>query len=180
MNRASELSALRLQMEFDRTFAEPHPSAAPPHSDFLELRVAGHRYAVPLLDVVAVHADKKLVPAPSPRTELRGLVGLRGVVCPVYDLAQLLGHAPDADARWLLQVRAPTPLALAFEQLDRHVRVATSAVHAPPTQTLGGVTSRRVETDAGVLPVLDLLGIFEELTRAARPSDAIERREERT
>lgn len=179
MTDRAELSALRLRVEFDRTFAEAHPTPAPPHLDLLEVRIAQHRYALPLTDVLAVHADKKLVPAPSPRPELLGLVGLRGVVCPVYDFAQLLGHAADRAVRWLVQVRAPTPFALGFERLERHLRVATSALHARPTETLGGFATRRVETDVGVLPVVDLLGIFEDLTRSARSSEALERREER-
>lgn len=175
-----ERTVQRLRAEFDRTFADAHPTPAPPHLDLLEIRVSGHAYTLPLIDVAAVHADKKLVPAPSPRSELRGLVGLRGVVCPVYDLGQLLGYAPTHDSRWLAHVRAPIPFALGFERLERHLRVPASALHIQKTDTLGGFATQRVETDAGVLPVIDLLAIFGDFTRSLRPDGAPERREERT
>jgi chemotaxis signal transduction protein len=83
--------AAELRETFDASFANAHAAEPPPELDLLEIRVAEHGYALRLSQVLALHADRKLVPVPGPRPELLGLVGMRGVVAPVYDLRLLLG-----------------------------------------------------------------------------------------
>jgi chemotaxis signal transduction protein len=166
--------AARLKAEFDDAFTWPHAPQAPAVVDLLVIGVGERGYALELSSVRALHADRKLVPVPSPRADLLGLVGVRGVVAPVYDLALLLGHAAPAAPRWLAHVRAPVPFAVGFEHFERHLRLPRAEL-SPAREGHSAFAHASARTERGLLPVIDLLMIFESVTR--RPA-APERREE--
>ncbi|RYZ04587.1 MAG: chemotaxis protein CheW [Myxococcales bacterium] len=169
--------AAQLRADFDGAFAQAHAAEAPPHVDLLLIGVAERSYALRLSEVTELLADRRLVPVPSPRRDLLGLAGLRGVVTPVYDLALQLGHAAPAEPRWLVQVRAAAAFALAFERFDRHLRVPSSDLAPARDGALGTPFSRAsVRLEQYPLPVLDLPAIFESV---ARRRAAPERPEER-
>jgi chemotaxis signal transduction protein len=171
--------ASALRASFDASFAKAHAPEPPPELDLLEIRVADHGYALRLSQVLAVHAERKLVPVPGPRPELLGLTGVRGVVAPVYDLRLLLGYRVMTPPRFVAQVRAPAPFAVAFELFERHLRVAESDV------TLGGGAANgahpfapgSVKSASGLLPLIDLLALFEDVTSKAGRRSALEREE---
>ncbi len=168
MNRQSELERVlsRLRADFDEAFARPHATEAENSTDLLTIRVSSRRYALRLAQVDGLHADRRLVRVPSPRPELLGLANLRGVVAPVYDLAQLIGHPPSSNPRWLAQLRSSAAFSVAFERFERHLRVPTASI------TLTGADSTHAEryvsgsvrTDAGPLPLLDLLALLHVVT----------------
>ena len=63
---------------------------------------------------------------------------------PVYDLAALLGHPLPERPRWLVLATGAPPLALAFHQLDGHLRVPARCIVTelrPGTDTLRGLVS---------------------------------------
>jgi purine-binding chemotaxis protein CheW len=132
----------------------------------LVIGLADDDYAVSLDEVASLHADRKVVPVPSPRAELLGLVGVRGSVVPVYDLRQLLGYSRTATPRWLLVVRARAPFAVAFERLEAHLRLPrANLLEAPATRASARVFTRgSVETTTGPLPLLDLKELFRVVT----------------
>jgi chemotaxis signal transduction protein len=166
-----------LREAFDRTFTLAHAGEPPPHFDLLQIEVGGQSYALRLADVVELVADRTLVPVPSPRPDLLGLVGLRGVVTPVYDLALALGHEPAPRPRWLARLRAPAPFAVAFEHFERHCRVPASALAAAREPGRGAFVRASVRVDEHPLPVIDLPAIFESVARrGATPERAEERR----
>ena len=172
--------ASALRATFDASFAKAHASEPPPELDLLEIRVAEHGYALRLSQVLAVHADRKLVPVPGPRPELLGLTGVRGVVAPVYDLRLLLGYRVEAPPRFVAQVRAPAPFAVAFELFERHLRVAEGDVTPGDgsADTAHPFASGSVKSPSGLLPLIDLLAIFRDVTsKSGRP--AAPAREER-
>ncbi|HYP87660.1 MAG TPA: chemotaxis protein CheW [Polyangiaceae bacterium] len=175
--RASRFTATQLRADFDSVFARAHPAETPPQLELLVVRVADHHYALDLAQVAALHADRKLTEAPSPRRELLGLVGLRGLVAPVYDLRLLLGYEPALSPRWLALVDAPSPYAVAFEHFERHLRVPARDLAAPT----GGQSATRgnVVTALGPLTVLDLTAISAGLTHGRRADNAPQRGEDR-
>lgn len=168
--------AARLKAEFDEAFTWPHAPPSPQVVDLLLIRVGEHRYALELPLVLAVHADRKLVSAPSPRADLLGLVGIRGVVAPVYDLALLLGHPAQATPRWLAQLRTLAPFALGFENFERHLRLPRAEL-AEAQEGHASFARASAKTEQGIVPVLDSLKIFEMVTRRpAAPPPREERR----
>ncbi len=152
--------AAQLRTDFDRAFAQAHASEAPAHLDLLLIRVGGHPYALPLSQVVALHAGRALTPVPSARPDLLGLVGLRGVVTPVYDLSALLGYATRDAVRFLLQVDAASPFAVAFEHFERHARVPATAVAALPGDAGASETLGSLPLPEGQVTVLNLRTLF--------------------
>src|SRR5688572_94281 len=160
MTNSRDLSATagELRSAFDRSFAESIAASPPPQLDMLAIRVAEHRYALRLSEVLAVHADRRLVPVPSALPELLGLAGLRGVVVPVYDLRRLLGYAAGVAPRWLALVRAPAPFAVAFEQFEAHLRLPETALIVGNGTNVAQSSFARgsVETADGPRSVIDL------------------------
>jgi len=161
----------QLRVDFDAAFTRAHSAVSPGQLDLLLIRVGGHPYALPLSQVLALHADRPLTKAPSSRRELLGLVGLRGVVTPVYDLSVLLGYPAPDSTRFLVQVDVASPFALSFEHFERHVRVLASALapFAREGEAAQSDASGSVSLGSGPVTVLDLRAIFLRTTPGAGP-----------
>jgi chemotaxis signal transduction protein len=167
--------AAELRVAFDRGFAAPPPPTAPPHLDLLAIRCAEHGFALPLADVLAVYTERKIVAVPSPIPELLGLVGVRGLVAPVYDLRSLLGYGGGAAPRWFALVRAPEPFAVGFELFEQHLRVPLADVIVATADAAGPHPFARgsVRLATGPRPLLDLTVLFAAVT--GRRKGALER-----
>lgn len=173
-------AAATLRAAFDGGFAEPQAAEPAAHTDLLAIRVGEHPYALRLTEVLAVHTDRKLVPVPGPRPELLGLVGLRGLVVPVYDLRLLLGYAAGPVPRWLAVARSGSPFAVAFEVFEAHLRVADSEVISAETGAvaLHPFVRGSIRTSSGPRPLIHLPALIGSVTRGTgRPGDPA--REER-
>ncbi len=164
--------AAALRLEFDQTFAVPAAAAAGA-VDLLALRVAGERYALRLSEIGGLHADRRIVALPGAPPELLGLAGLRGSLVAVYDLGAFLG-APSSEApRWLALAGGDRTVGLAFEQLERYLRVATQNL------TLDAESKKRhfrevVNVEGEMRAVIDIASIVEKikgLAHLAGPSE---------
>jgi purine-binding chemotaxis protein CheW len=96
----------------------------------LAIRVGADPYALRLSEIVGLHADVKIVPVPSPVAQLLGIVGLRGMMAPVYDLAALLGYPPAASPRWMVLAGASQSMGLAFDAFEAQTAKAKAQVVA--------------------------------------------------
>jgi hypothetical protein len=174
-------AAQELRAAFDRSFAEGQALDPVSRVDLLAIRSGEHGYALRLSEVLAVHTDRKVVSVPGPAPELLGLVGLRGLVVPVYDLRQLLGYSAGPVPRWLALARASSPFAVAFEAFDAHLRVPESDVvaldagAAPPHRFAHG----SVRTATGSRPLIHLPSLIEGVTRGNSRESSSEREERR-
>jgi purine-binding chemotaxis protein CheW len=139
----------RLRQEFDRSFAVPPPTDPQSGVDLLGIRLGGETYALRLSEVAGLFSERKVTRLPSGHTGLLGIAGFRGAIVPVYDLAALMGHAPEQSARWLVIADA-APVAFAFAALDGHVRVDRDAIVVRE----GGDQARRHVTDFAHTPAL--------------------------
>lgn len=125
--------ALALAREFDETFARLPAPAADGRVELLLIRIGADRHAIRLSQIAGLYVDRPIRRVPGPLAELCGVVSLRGVLVPVYDLRPFVGHAAGPPPRWLV-VAADAPVGLAFEQLDGHAVVAESAIASSPDQ----------------------------------------------
>ncbi|MDI6100026.1 chemotaxis protein CheW [Actinoplanes sp. NEAU-A12] len=123
----------QLRDDFDRSFAEPARVFDSDSVELLAIRAGERPYAVRLAQSSGVHPDRPVTALPTTVGALLGVAGFAGTVVPVYDLAALLGHPIPQRPRWLLLTTGAPPLALAFHELDRHLRV-------PVADVLDGVT----------------------------------------
>ena len=118
----------QLRGDFDRSFTEPARQHDVEYAELLAIRAGGRPYALRLSQASGVHSDRPVTPLPGPQAALLGVAGFSGAIVPVYDLAALLGHPVPERPRWLVLAAGSPPLALAFHELDGHVRVPTSVI----------------------------------------------------
>jgi purine-binding chemotaxis protein CheW len=152
---SDRLAALR--QDFDRSFAEPARQHDVEHVELLAVRAGGRAYALRLSQASGVHSDRPVTPLPGPQAALLGVAGFSGAIVPVYDLAALLGNPVPERPRWLVLATGSPPLALAFHDLDGHVRVPTATIVDETDGHAGrDVLRGMVPLPGGVRPIVDL------------------------
>jgi chemotaxis signal transduction protein len=173
-------AAAQLRAAFDDAFAKDQLRNEEARVDVLAIRVAEQPYALRLAEVLAVHEGRKLVPVPTPAPSLLGLVGLRGSVVPIYDLRVLLGHAAGPLPSWFVLVRAASPIGVAFDALEAHLRLPqTCLVGASASEGAGRFTPGSVVTPSGPRPLIHLPSLVESIARSKTLASASEREEAR-
>jgi chemotaxis signal transduction protein len=148
-----------LRNSFNEAFARPREHDVAVRESFLAIRVAEHPYLLRLSTIASLHVRRQTVAVPSSLPELLGIAGFRGIVAPVYDLRILLGHQGTAQLPWLVLVRAPELLGLAFDQFERHVGVSAEDIAGD-----GFAESIRLE-NGEVRPVIHVASVVEALER---------------
>lgn len=117
-----------LRRRFDEAFAAPASSMTEPLEDLLAIRIGSNPYALRLSEIAGLYVGVKIVPVPSPVAQLLGIVGIRGMMVPIYDLAALLRCPPEANSRWFILARAPQPVGFAFETFESHLQVSQASL----------------------------------------------------
>lgn len=146
-----------LREDFDRSFAEPARQHDVEYAELLAIRAGERPYALRLSQASGVHSDRPVTPLPGPQAALLGVAGFSGAIVPVYDLAALLGHPVADRPRWLVLATGTPPLALAFHELDGHVRVPTSTIVDETGANSGrDVLRGMVPLPGGTRPIVDL------------------------
>lgn len=146
-----------LREDFDRSFTEPARRHDVEHAELLAVRAGGRPYALRLSQTSGLYPDRPVTPLPGPLGALLGVAGFSGSIVPVYDLATLLGHPVPERPRWLVLAAGTPALAMAFHELDGHVRVPASSII---TETGGdrhrGSVRGMVPLAGGTRPIVDL------------------------
>ena len=156
-DRAAAVSAklVALRDEFDASFALPLRRHDDNQDELLTIRAGGRAYALRLSQTSGLFPDRPVTPLPGPLPALLGVAGFGGAITPVYDLAALLGHPVPNRPRWLVLAAGTPPLALAFHDLDGHVRVRSGAIVAE-AQTGAGCVRGMVTLPGGTRPIVDV------------------------
>jgi chemotaxis signal transduction protein len=162
--------AAELRLAFDRSFATaPSVDTAPKH-DLLAIRVNTTAYALRLSEVGGVFTNRRITRVPASSPILLGIASFRGAVMPVYDLHTLLGFAPAASVPWLTTAAA-APIALAFETLEGHLRIAGDSL---ASQDRGTGTRNHVReftrTTSDVRAIIDLASVIATVRTAMPPT----------
>ncbi|MBS2024383.1 MAG: chemotaxis protein CheW [Deltaproteobacteria bacterium] len=129
MSDLSVAGVSELRRAFDASFAAAPASASEDTADLLALRLAGDAHAVRLEELTGLVRVPKLLPVPARAPAFLGLVGLRGLLVPVFSLAEVLGYpAPREVPRWMLLCGKSEPLGLAFDDFEAFLRLPLSAI----------------------------------------------------
>jgi len=114
---------------FDRTFALPRPEPGEAPETLLCVRVAGEPFVVRTAEIAGIAAGLRTTPLPGRAPGLLGLAVQRGTPMAVYDLAALLGMERRGPApRWVALCDAGERVALAFDELEGHLRASAADV----------------------------------------------------
>ena len=161
-------TALELRRAFDAGFARAPDARESGLETLLALRIGGAPHAVRTSEIAGLFERQRVIPLPSPYPEFLGIAGFQGSVVPVYDLARLLGIEPTPVPAWRLLVRAPEPLALAFESFEGQFPVPREDLAHPPSGE-GGERSRRAVRVAGLhRPVVEVSAVVAAIRRLVR------------
>jgi chemotaxis signal transduction protein len=162
------VTAEALRREFDEAFARPVRERSVDHVALLSIRVAGQPYALRIDELGGVAAGRRITPVPSSDAAFAGLVGIRGALFAVHDLAALLGVPRREHARrWVALTTGEGRLALAFAELEGHLRLPAAAFGA--SESGDGLCAYAIRADATLRPVVSIPRVFKLiLDRAAR------------
>jgi purine-binding chemotaxis protein CheW len=164
--------AAALRQAFDGGFAEARATDTRGADHLLTLSVGGDPYALRIDEIASLAVDRRIRPLPSPIPELAGIVGLRGAILPVYDLARLLGYPAAGGARWLA-VMAAAPIAVAFAAFDGYVvRPGGSIAYEAADGDSRHVRSVARAADF-VRPVISLESVLEAIRRRLPDADGL-------
>jgi chemotaxis signal transduction protein len=135
--------AAALRRSFDDSFAAPETSMIESQEGMLAIRVGADPYALLLSEIMGLYSDVRVIAVPSPVPQFKGIVGLRGMMAPVYDLAALMHYPPAASTRWMVLAGGARPVGFAFESFEAHLRVpAASAQNGGDAGGGSGATRR--------------------------------------
>lgn len=152
----------RLRREFDDGFAEPAETEPRGIKRLLHIALGPHEMVVTVDDLASLHELDEVVPLPTSRTELLGLVTIGGRVYPCFSLAALL-DLELGEPSWLLLSRA-APVALAVDRVLGQFLVDTDSVHTSKGSEKSPYIGR-VRHDEKELPLLDPGAILDHLRR---------------
>jgi purine-binding chemotaxis protein CheW len=161
----SATTAATLRRLFDASFAAAESSTLDRIENLLTLRVGADPYALRLSEVSGLRADRKIVPVPGPAAQLLGIVGLRGVMTPVYDLAALLHYPLATNPRWIILAGSPQAVGFAFETFEAHLRVPAASLSHHDTQSEHSGAARQhvsgtVRVAGALRPIIHLASIW--------------------
>lgn len=163
--RLSE-TVLAMRQEFDLSFAQAPRTTTEASESLLAIGIGGDSYAIRVSEIGGLYVDRRIMPLPSPIAELLGVVGLRGQIAPVYDLAALLGYGRVAAPRWLILLLSPgqrEPVALAFDTFELHFSVSVQQLVVSPGTHLGDA----VRSGDVVRPIVQLQSLLQDIQRRA-------------
>jgi purine-binding chemotaxis protein CheW len=145
--------------------------------DLLAIRLGGEPYALHLAAVSGLFAGKKFTRLPQAAPEFLGIAGFRGSVVPVYDLRVLLGCVGGEAPRWLVVV-AGSPVALAFDGFDGHLRLPQDGIARQERSEAAPAHVRELARVAGLpRPIVDVASILVAIQQRARQDVAAQARE---
>jgi chemotaxis signal transduction protein len=157
-------TAAALRRLFDESFTAPAASTSEPLEDFLAIRVGSDPYAFRLSEIAGLHVGVKIVPVPSPAAQLLGIVGIRGTMAAIYDLAALLRYPPAINSRWLVLARGPQPVGFAFETFESHLKSRASFANSQAGDAGVGASGHMrgtVRAAGTARPIINLASVLE-------------------
>lgn len=107
--------------------------------ELLGFLLADEEYAIDILEVKEIVRLQPITAVPRSPDWIRGIVTLRGVIVPIFDLRRRLGLAETeqgADARIVVAHRGDELAGLVVDRITEVVRVPAERIEPPP-QTIG-------------------------------------------
>jgi chemotaxis signal transduction protein len=159
-------TAAALRRSFDETFAAPITSTIESQEGLLAIRIGADPYALRLSEVVGLHANLKITAVPSSVSQLLGIVGLRGMMAPVYDLAALMHYPQALNACWVVLAGATPMVGFAFDSFEAHLRVPAASMPKDDDKAGGsdasrGYTRGTVRAAGALRPIIRVASIME-------------------
>lgn len=145
-----------MRSEFDAAFALPARGRVDAGEPLILVRLARDLFALRTETMSGIVKGRRIVKLPTRSTSLLGIVGLRGRIVPVHDLARVLALCSDgASPDWIALGGTDPPLGFAFASYEGHVLVSRDRIRTENDATPGR-GREVVETEDGIAPLVDL------------------------
>ncbi|HEY5999240.1 MAG TPA: chemotaxis protein CheW [bacterium] len=139
-------------------------AAASGQVELLGFRLADEEYGIDILEVKEIIRLQPITAVPRSPAWIRGIVTLRGVIVPIFDLRRRLGLAEieqGADARIVVAYRGDEFAGLIVDRITQVVRTSADRIEPPP-HTIGLAEAEYLR---GVVRLEDRLVILLNLAR---------------
>jgi purine-binding chemotaxis protein CheW len=160
---------IALREEFDNSFARAPLGQTAQAENLLAIQLGGVAHAIRVAQIGGLYVDRHIMPLPTPAVELLGVAAFRGQLAPVYDLAAMLGYARHSASRWLVLLRLQDSVAFTFDAFDAHIAASPEDIlrgdGKSPQQSARSHIGDAVRTANGILPIIDLHSIVENIKR---------------
>ena len=116
----------------------PAPGSAPGEAAQIELlgfMLSDEQYALDILEIKEIVRLHAITPVPRSPRWLKGIVTLRGVIVPIFDLRSRLGLAevePGAETRIVVVFRGEEFAGLIVDSITQVMRLPVDAIEPPP------------------------------------------------
>jgi chemotaxis signal transduction protein len=151
---------------FDQSFAMPVAVESVATERLLAFEATGEKLAAHVRDINEIMPVRgKILPVPSSVPELLGILGIRGVVVPVYKLAVLLGMGADAKPpAWLaLCGGEQAPIALAFDSLEGYVEVSSAGIYSSDANAAPRYVNETARVDAVLRGIINIPAVVKHI-----------------
>lgn len=106
-------------------------------------KLHGEKYGVDINLVMGIEKEQKIVAVPNAPENIKGIINLRGVIVPVYNLAKKFGFADiaDEDSQLIITKIGEMLIAVEVEGVEEISDIPSSAISEVPTIIKGGKTA---------------------------------------
>ena len=162
--RAAEQGAAGRELPDGSEAAIAAPGTGVTQVELLGFMLSDEEYALDVLEIKEIVRLQAITSVPRSPVWLKGIMTLRGVIVPVFDLRSRLGLAEiehGADTRIIIVYRGEEYAGLIVDRITQVMRLPVAAIEPPP-QTIGHVEAEFLR---GVARFRDRLVILLNLTR---------------
>lgn len=104
--------------------------------EFLCFRVASEQYAINIMDIKEIIKPREVTEVPRSPQFIAGILSLRGIIIPVFDLGNRLQLAPSGQTgkeRIVVLCRGEELFGVRVDEVLQVVRIAETAIELPPS-----------------------------------------------
>ncbi|HEY6839173.1 MAG TPA: chemotaxis protein CheW [Geobacteraceae bacterium] len=117
------------------TEAEGVSSASEVFNELLCFRVSSEKYAINILEIKEIIKPREITEVPRVPAFVSGVLSLRGIIIPIYNLRKRLGLAPLQEShkeRIIVIKRGEEFRGILVDEVIQVVRIAASSIEQPP------------------------------------------------
>lgn len=148
-----------------REFGRPEDTGQGEAVSLLSFKLAQETYAAPLTSIRQIIKLTPITMVPRAPTHVLGVISLRGMIIPVFDLRRMLklpAAAPGRKTRIIIVTEGKFSAGLVVDEVEGVVRLAESGIEPPPT--LAGLEAEYVKgigrVESRMIILLDLAKVL--------------------
>ncbi len=102
--------------------------------EFLCFSVAAEKYAVNIMEIKEIIKPREVTEVPRVPSFVAGVLSLRGIIIPVFDMQKRLGHASkeSSRARIIVVNKGEEICGILVDEVTQVVRISATAIEPPP------------------------------------------------